>query len=147
MTSWAVALQIPLSMGVSKQEYWSGGRFASSSLLLQEEKILLQEIFPIQGSNQHLLCLPHGPSASWEAPRGPAPPWKFKIPRFCVCAQLLSCVHLFGTPWTIALQTPLSMGFSRQEYWSGLPFPSHGIFSTQGSNPQLLCLLHWQVNY
>ena len=35
-----------------------------------------------------------------------------------------SCVQLFATPWTIVLQALLSMGFSRQEYWSGLPFPS-----------------------
>ena len=35
-----------------------------------------------------------------------------------------SCVQLSVTPWTMALQAPLSMGFSRQEYWSGLPFPS-----------------------
>ena len=41
-----------------------------------------------------------------------------------VCAQLLSCVQLFVTPWTAAQQAPLSMGFSRQEYWSGLPLPS-----------------------
>ena len=39
----------------------------------------------------------------------------------CVC--VLSHVQLFTTPWTIACQTPLFMGFSRQEYWSGLPFP------------------------
>ena len=38
--------------------------------------------------------------------------------------KLLSCVRLFVTPWTIAYQAPPSMGFSRQEYWSGLPFPS-----------------------
>ena len=40
---------------------------------------------------------------------------------------LLSCVRLFATPWTGACQDPLSMGFSRQEYWSGLPFlpPGH----------------------
>ena len=38
--------------------------------------------------------------------------------------KLLSCVRLFVTPWTVAYQAPLSMGFSRQEYWSGLPFPS-----------------------
>ena len=37
------------------------------------------------------------------------------------------------------------MGFSRQEYWSGLPCPLHGIFPTQGSNPRFLCLLHWQA--
>ena len=36
------------------------------------------------------------------------------------------CVQLFATPLTVACQAPLSMGFSRQEYWSGLPFPSQG---------------------
>ena len=39
----------------------------------------------------------------------------------CVSAQSLSCVQLFATPLTVAHQAPLSMGFSRQEYWSGLP--------------------------
>ena len=38
----------------------------------------------------------------------------------------LSHVQLFATPWTIAYQDPPSVGFSRQEYWSGLPFPSPG---------------------
>ena len=42
----------------------------------------------------------------------------------CVCVYALSCVRLFVTPWTVALQAPLSMGFPRKEYWSGLPFPS-----------------------
>jgi len=45
------------------------------------------------------------------------------IPR-CVHTQLLSRVQLFMTPWTVAHQAPLCMGFSRQEYWSRLPFPS-----------------------
>ena len=40
--------------------------------------------------------------------------------------QLLSRVWLFATPWTVAYQASPSMGFSRQEYWSGLPFPSPG---------------------
>ena len=43
----------------------------------------------------------------------------------------LSRVQLFATPWTVAYQAPPSMGFSRQECWSGLPFPSPGIFPTQ----------------
>ena len=43
------------------------------------------------------------------------------------------------TPWTVAHQAPLSMGFSRQEYWSGCSSLLHGIFPTQGSNPRLLC--------
>ena len=38
--------------------------------------------------------------------------------------KLLSHVRLFAAPWTVAYQPPLSMGFSRQEYWNGLPFPS-----------------------
>ena len=51
--------------------------------------------------------------------------------------KLLSHVWLFVTPWTVAYKTPLFMEFSRQEYWSGLPFPSPGVFPTQGSNPGL----------
>ena len=49
----------------------------------------------------------------------------------------LSRVRLFATPWTVAHQAPPSMGFSRQEYWSGLPFPLKGIFPTEGSIPGL----------
>ena len=64
-----------------------------------------------------------------------------------MCAQSLSCVRLFVTPWTVAHQAPLSMGFSRQEYWSGLPFPPLGIFLTQGSNLGFLHLLHWQADF
>ena len=42
------------------------------------------------------------------------------------CAKLLSRVRLFANPQTVARQAPLSMGFSRQEYWSGLPCPPPG---------------------
>ena len=44
----------------------------------------------------------------------------------CVHACLLNCVQLSATPWTVAHQAPLSMGFPRQEYWSGLPLPTPG---------------------
>ena len=47
----------------------------------------------------------------------------------------LSHVQLFATPWTVALQAPLSMGFSRQEYWNGLPFPSSRDLPNQGVEP------------
>ena len=50
----------------------------------------------------------------------------------------LSCVRLFMTPWTVAYQAPPSMGFSRQEYWSGLPFPSPRDLPNPWSNPDLL---------
>ena len=47
---------------------------------------------------------------------------------------VLSCVQLFVTAWTVAHWAPLSLEFSRQEYWSGLSFSFLGIFPTQGSN-------------
>ena len=59
--------------------------------------------------------------------------------------HVLSRVRIFATPWTVAHQAPLSMRFSRQEYGMGCHFILQGIFPTQGSNPHLLCLLHWQV--
>ena len=49
-----------------------------------------------------------------------------------VKVKSLSRVRLFATPWTVAHQAPLSMGFSRQEYWSGLPFPSPGDLPDPG---------------
>ena len=48
---------------------------------------------------------------------------------------LLTCAQLFATPWTIDCQAPLSMGFSRQEYWSGLPFLSPGYLPDPGIEP------------
>ena len=50
--------------------------------------------------------------------------------------QSLSCVRLFATPWTVAHQAPPSMGFSRQEHWSGLPFPSPGDLPDPGIEPR-----------
>ena len=55
--------------------------------------------------------------------------------------QLLSCVRLFVTPWTAAHQAPLSMEFSRQEYWSGLPFPSPEDLPNPGIEPRSPALL------
>ena len=49
--------------------------------------------------------------------------------------QLLSLVQLFATLWTVALRAPLSMGFSWQEYWSGLPFPPPGDPPNPGIEP------------
>ena len=55
------------------------------------------------------------------------------------------CVQLFVTRWTIAPQAPLSMGPSRQQYWSGLPCPPPGDLPNPRIKPLLLCLLHWQA--
>ena len=59
---------------------------------------------------------------------------------------MLSHVQLFATPWTVAHQAPLSMGFLRQESWSGFHFLLRGICPTQGLNLGLWSLLHWQAD-
>ena len=53
----------------------------------------------------------------------------------CLVLSHFSHVRLSATPWTMARQAPLSMGFSRQEYWSGLPFPSPGDIPDPGIEP------------
>ena len=53
-----------------------------------------------------------------------------------MCVKSLSRVRLFATPWTVAYQASLSMGFSRQEYWSGLPFPSPRDLPDPGIEPE-----------
>ena len=57
-----------------------------------------------------------------------------------VKVKSLSHVRLFATQWTVAHQAPLSMGFSRQEYWSGLPFPSPGYLPNLGIEPKFSAL-------
>ena len=55
-----------------------------------------------------------------------------------MCVQLLSHVQFYATPWTVAYQASLSMGFPRQEYWSGLPLPSPEDIPTPGIEPTSL---------
>ena len=55
-----------------------------------------------------------------------------------MCAQSLSCVPLLATPWTVAHQASLSMGISRQEYWSGLPLPTPTDLPNLGIKPASL---------
>ena len=79
--------------------------------------------------------------------------------RFISLSVLTTTLHLFKVKvlvtrscptlcnlWTVACQTPLSMGFPRQGQWSGLPCPPQGIFLTQGSNLLLLHLRYWQAD-
>ena len=58
-----------------------------------------------------------------------------------VKVKSLSSVRLFATPWTIAHQTPLSIGLPSQEYWSGLPFPSSRDLPDPGLQPMFPALL------
>ena len=58
----------------------------------------------------------------------------FSPPLGCT-SESESCIQLSVTPWTVAYQAPLSMEFSRQEYWSGLPFPPPGNLPNPGNEP------------
>ena len=56
----------------------------------------------------------------------------------CVVLSRFSCVQLFVTPWAVACQAPLSMEFSRQEYWSRVPFPPPGDLADPGIKLEFL---------
>ena len=69
------------------------------------------------------------------------PSYYVKMISHCLCVYMVgwlvglvtkSCLVALATPWTVAHQAPLSLGFSRQEYWSGLPFPSPGDLPDSG---------------
>ena len=88
---------------------------------------LLQGIFRTQGSNPGL---PHRRRILYQlSHKGSPVNVKLKV-------KSLSRVQLFATPWTVAYQAPPSMGFSRQEYWSGLPFPSPEDLTDPGIEPR-----------
>ena len=101
--------QVPLSMGFPGQENWSGLPFPSPGDL------------PDPGIE------PRSPALQADALTS-EPPLRSD--------QSLSRVRLFATLWTVAHQAPLSMVFSRQEYWSGLPFPSSGDPPDPGIEPR-----------
>ena len=93
---------------------------------------LLQGIFTTQGLNSRLFCLLH-----WKWVVGSLllmTPGKSQI----IVVQSLSHVQLFATLWTVGHQGPLSMAFSRPEYWSGLPCPPPGDLPDPGIKPESL---------
>jgi len=128
-TLWTAAHQAPLSTGFSRQEYWSGLPCPSPDIWM-----LLLLLLLLAKSLQlcPTLCDPKDGSP----PDSPVPgilqartlewvaisfsnAWKWKVK-----VKLFSRVWLSATPWSVAHQAPPSMGFSRREYWSGVPLPS-----------------------
>ena len=99
VTPQTAAHQDPLSIGLSRQEYWSGLPFPSP--LMYENVIFYFKKY----SQEYFNC-------NYE---------------MCGICKSLSCVQLSTTPWTAAYHAPPSMGFSRQEYWS-VPLPSSVTF-------------------
>ena len=155
-TPWTVAHQAPLCMGSFRQEYWSGLPFLLQEIFpthgwnpcllqWQVDSLLLSH----QGSPERVcyakslqscptLCDPIDGSP----PGSPVPgilqarvlkwvaisffnAWKWKVK-----VKSLHHVRLLAIPWTAAYQGPPSMGFSRQEYWSGVPLPSPACVPT-----------------
>ena len=106
-TPWIVAHLAPLSMELFRQEYWSGFPFPSAGDL------------PDPGSKPASLVSPalagtfFSTTATWGA-----------LPLFAAAAKSLQSCPTLCDPMTAAHQAPPSLGFSRQELWSGLPFPS-----------------------
>ena len=115
-TPWTVAYHAPSSVGFSRQEYWSGLPFPSPEDLPNPgiepgSPALRADALPFEPPGKtHLM--------------GTADLLEKTLMLGKVKVKSPSHVRLFATPWTVAYQGPLSMGFSRQEYWSGLPFPS-----------------------
>ena len=136
-TLWIVACQALLSVWFSRQGYWSGLPFPSPRDLLdlgiksrspelQADSCILGRFLPTElgeKPTRYRSCQP-----------------SFRK-RFCAMLCLsLNHVRLLATPWTVACQAPLSMRFSMQEYWSGLPCPPPGDLPlpNPGFNPRLL---------
>ena len=113
-TPWTVTHQAPLSMGFPRQEYWNG--------------------LPLPSPGYH-------PEPGIK-PRSPALRADSLLSAAAAAAKSLQSCPTLATPWTVTHQAPLSMGFFRQEYWSGCHFLLQEIIPIQGSNPRLLCLLH-----
>ena len=153
MTPWTIAHQASLSMGFSRQEYWSGLPFRSPGNLpnpgiepgspaLQADSslseplgkpILLNLQFSTNQSINLAVCV------------------CVCVCVVCVCVCTHVCVlshfWLLAIPWTVVHQDLLFVRFSRQEYWSGLPLPSPGYrLNTTQSKPQQPCYRKWQAD-
>ena len=98
-------------------EYWS---------VSNQEMIPHQNLTCCQPDGEHQLPEPDQALSLWSGSTDSKTlDYQRTDPQFS-SVQSLSHVQFFATPWTAAYQAPLCMGFSRQEYWSGLPFPSPG---------------------
>ena len=133
-TPWTAARQASLSMGFSRQEYWSALPCPALGDL------------PDPGIELTSLALAgrfFTTSATWKVPlkqslcvlKARSDQDQDHVASKELCARMLSHGQLSATPWTVACQAPLSMGLSRQEYWSGLPCPSPGDLPNPGIEP------------
>ena len=123
VTPWTVSLhQAPLSMEFSRQEYWSGLPFPPPGNLPNPGMELTSPVSPAL-AGRFFTIEPSGKPQASEVN---------KLYPFLKCVSRSVMSNSFATPWTVACQVPLSMGFSRQEYWRGLPFPPPGDLPDPG---------------
>ena len=118
-TLWTVVYQAPLSMGFSRQEYWSGLPCPPPGDLPDPGIKPVSLMSPTLAGGFFIT------SATWQAM---VHQFQFQFSRSVVSDSLQPL-------WTVGHQTPLSMGFSRQEYWSGLPCPPPGDLPNPGIEP------------
>ena len=107
----------------------SSGTAFAPTILLVHRLMLILFLDPLSLAAEYLPDTPKCSAKGWRfllVHRSGS--WKVKV-------KSLSCVRLFSTPWTAAYQALPSMGFSRQEYWNGLPFPSPGDLLDPGIKP------------
>ena len=140
--------QPPLSMGFTRQEYWSGLPFPPPGVFLTQGSNLglppcrqIPYRLSHQGSPLRLQSFYKETEAHRSditCPRSCTVSLAGRFSLLSLCTSALSRVWLFVTPWTVAHQAPLSMGSSRQEYWSGLPCPPPGDLPDPGIEPPSL---------
>ena len=126
-------------MGFSRQEYWSGVPLPSPSALPKSPlkmQVIEVPFRPIElewtGAQESVLISLSGACSSWRTQNHL---FKLYLYHRASSAQLLNCVQFSVTPWTVACQALLSMGFPRQEYWSRLPFLPPGDLPDPGIKP------------
>ena len=152
-TPWTVAHHVSPSMGFSRQEYWSGLPFPSPD---GQYKNQIDYVLCSQRWRSSIESAKAKPGAVCGSDHehlttkfrlkfkrvGKTTRWPFRLKFKGVGKAIkwgvmksLSRVQLFATPYIISYQAPPSMGFSRQEYWSGLPFPSPEDLPNPGIKP------------
>ena len=134
-TLWTVAHQAPLSMEFPKQEYWSGLPFPSPGDLpdpgiKSESPALARGFFTTSTKARHKLLII----------RKKIIYIYYITQKGDCCFSRLVMSDSFATPWTIAHQASLSMGFPRPEYWNGLPFSSPGESSQPRDQTHVSCI-------
>ena len=140
------AHQAPPSLGFSRQEHWSGLPFPSQCMKVKSEREVTQSCptlcDPIDGSppGSPIPGILQARTLEWVAISFTnARKWKVK-------GKSLSHIWLLETPWTAAYQAPQSMGFSRQEYWSGVPLPSLAMNINLGKLQEMVrCREAWRA--